>query len=149
MKITKYLLEEYINKEREIEILEKKLNYYARKKIPSVHGVVQSSMHSYPYAQTHVVVSGSDIKSETEYQNALKQKIIELAEKKRHFDELELIVDDAIEEIPNIEIRQIVQYKYLFGYTDAEIGEKMGLERSSISKKLTRFFESCENPVNA
>lgn len=140
MVLTRKVLEDYVHLDREIQLLEQKLDYYASKQVKSVHGVVQSSMKSYPYAQTHIVVSGSDIKSDMEYQARLRQKIITLAEKKRRFDKLELEIDDAIEQIEDLEMKQIIEMRYLWGFTDEEIGNELNLERSTVSKKVKRFF---------
>lgn len=141
MVLTRKVLEDYVHLDREIQLLEQKLDYYASKQVKSVHGVVQSSMKSYPYAQTHIVVSGSDIKSDMEYQARLRQKIITLAEKKRRFDKLELEIDDAIEQIEDLEMKQIIEMRYLWGFTDEEIGNELNLERSTVTKKVKRFFK--------
>lgn len=140
MVLTRKILEDYVHLDKEIQMLEQKLDYYASKQIKSTHGVVQSSMMSYPYAQTHIVLSGSDVKSDQEYQAKLRQKIITLAEKKRRFDHLEIEIDDAIESIDNLEMKQIIEMKYMWGFTDEEIGSELNLERSSVTKKLKRFF---------
>lgn len=142
MKLTRELLESYSSLDREINMLEDKLHYFASKQIPAEHGVVQSSMKDYPYAPTHLVLSGSDIKSDEEHQKRLKQKIIELSSKKRAFEELEIEVDDAIEEIKDLEIKQIIEMKYILGLTDMEIADELGYHRTYIGKKIKDFLQT-------
>lgn len=143
MILTRQILEDYAHLDKEIQMLEQKLDYYASKQLPTVHGVVQKSMTNYPYAESHLVVSGSDIKSEQEYQNKLRQKIVTLAEKKRYFDNLEIEIDDALEKLgeTDLEMKQILEMKYMWGFNDEEIGKELNLERSTVTKKIKRFFK--------
>ena len=58
------------------------------------------------------------------------------------YENFQLEIDFAIEEIEDIEIRQILQYKYIEKWTDAKIGKELGYDRSTITKKINNFFEN-------
>ena len=141
MKLTKEMLERYTYAHNEIERLSRKIDRFSKKVVPSEHGVVKGSMRDYPYAEKHFVISGSDVKSDANYQKELKQLIINLREKQKEYEALDIEVGNAIEEIENPEVRQIVEYKYVYRMTDAEIAETLGVERSTITKKLLKIKE--------
>lgn len=140
MVLTRKVLEDYINIEHEIKRINRKINYYARHPIASEHGVVKSSMKNYPYAESHVVVSAPNVKSSMDRMIKVQNLIIELAEKKTEYEDLQFEIDLAIEDIADLEMKQILQLKYIERWTDEEIGEELGFERSNVSKKLSKFF---------
>ncbi len=59
---------------------------------------------------------------------------------KRRYEDFRLEIDIAIENIEEMEMRQIFQYKYMEGMSNAEIGALLGYDRTTITKKLERFF---------
>lgn len=142
MELTRELLVKFTNSENEIERLESKIERFANKKIPSEYGVVKGSMAKFPYAECHFTLCGSDVKSSEEYDKELRQMLITLQQRKNEFEIINFEVAKAIEEIEDAETRQIIEYKYVWKLSDAEIGFKMGYERSAISKKLTKYLES-------
>lgn len=147
MVLTRKILENYLNIEHEIKRINRKLNYYSRHPLSASHGVVKGSMGSFPYAQCHFVVGSPDVKTSNDRHNRIMQLMVELGEKKNQYEDLQLEIDMAIEEIADLEIRQILQLKYIERWTDEEIGEELGFERSTVSKKLTKYFDSLENAV--
>lgn len=135
------MLKEYRFLEREIKRLEKKINYYIQHPLKMEHGVVQSSMKSYPYAPTHLVISGTNAKSDEERQRKIKQLVVELYAKKERYEELQLEIDIAIEKIEDIQMRNIIHMKYRENMTDDAIAQELGYERSTICKKLQNFTD--------
>jgi len=47
-----------------------------------------------------------------------------------------------------MELRQIFQYRYIDEMTTMEIGELLGYDRSTISKKIDRFLENQVSPTS-
>lgn len=141
MELTRKVLEDYLNIEHEINRLNRKLDYYSRHPLSSHHGVVKGSMGRFPYAECHFVVGSPDIKSSDERTKRVRSLLIELNEKKTEYENLQLEIDLAIEDIPELEIKQIIQLKYIERWTDEEIGEEIGCERSTVSKKLTKYYD--------
>lgn len=142
MVLSKENMEKYSKLENEIKRINKKLDYYANNPIGGSHGVVKGSMNRFPYAECHFVVGAPDIRSNEERHKKVQSLIIELGNKKKEYEDFQLEIDYAIEEIEDIEIRQILQNKYIDHMTDSEIGKFMGYDRSTISKKIDRFFEN-------
>lgn len=140
MVLTRDLFEKYNAIEREIKRINRKLDYYASHPVSAVHGVVSGSRRSFPYSQCHFVVSGSDVKSDEARKRKIQNLIIELQNRKAEYEELQISIDIAIEDIEDIEMRQIIQYKYIDRLSDFEIGQELGYERSTISKKISDFF---------
>lgn len=135
-------MSKYQNMGREINRINRKLDYYANNPLSGTHGVVKGSMGGFPYAECHFVVGAPDVKSNDERHKKVMSLVVELSEKKKEYENFELEIDIAIENIEDIEMRQIFQYKYIEQFTDTEIGKKLGYDRSTISKKLDRFFEN-------
>lgn len=142
MVLSKENMQTYLKIEQEINRINRKLDYYGRNPIQSEHGVVQGSMSDFPYAQCHYVVSAPNVKQSDERHRKVMNLICELSEKKRKYEDFSLEIDIAIEEIEDIELRQIFQYKYIERKTDREIGDILGYDRSTISKKIEKFFEN-------
>ena len=134
-------MQTYLNIEREIARINRKLDYYNNNPLQGSHGVVKGSMGGFPYAQRHFVVGAPDVKSSDERHKKVMELIVTLSEKKREYENLELEIDIAIEQIEDIELRQIFQYKYIERMTDREIGDLLGYDRSTITKKVSKFFE--------
>ena len=144
MVLTKQILDDYRNKDREIRRIEDKIDYFASYVTPMEHGVVTGSMKDFPFAKCHFVLSGTDPKSDDARQTKLKELIILLQERKTHFFDLEIEVGKAIEEIESPDLRQMIEDKYVRGLTDKEIATKMGYERTTVTKRIKAFLEQNE-----
>lgn len=134
-------MDKYLKLEHEINRINRKLDYYAKHPVSGEHGVVKGSMDGFPYAECHFVVGAPDVKTTDERHKKVQQLIIELGEQKKEYEDFQLEIDIAIEEIEDMEMRQIFQHKYIERMTDAQIGKMIGYDRSTITKKLDRFFE--------
>ena len=143
--LTRQLLDDYSKLEREIERINKKLDYYANNPIRSSHGVVKGSMGKFPYAACHFVVNSPDIKDATVREKNVRNLVIELGNKKNEYENLKTDIDVAIESVDDMEMRQILQYKYIEELTDAEIGALLGYDRSTISKKISNYLKNVHN----
>ena len=145
MNLSKELLLQYQQCENEIVRLEERIEHYTHLVIPSEHGVVKGSMKEYPYAEKSFILSGSNVKSDKERNDKLKQLLFSLEERKRYFVDLDIQVGLAIESIEDVEMRSIIVDKFINHLTDAEIADKFGYERSCISKKVTKFLKDSQN----
>lgn len=141
MVLTKEILIQYGKMEREIKRVEEKLEYYSQLVVPSEHGVVRGSMKEFPYAQKSFVLSGSDVKSDDARQTRLRELLITLQEKRNEFLLFSVEIGIAIEEIDDIDMREMIEDKFVKAMSDEEIARKFNLERSSVTKKFAKFFE--------
>lgn len=138
--LSRELFEKYNAIEREIKRINRKLDYYSQHPMSGIHGVVSGSRSDFPYSACHFVISGSDIKSDETRKQKIQNLMIRLQERKREYEKLQIEIDIAIEEIDDIEMRQVLQYKFIDRMTDYEIGNELGYERSTVSKKISDFF---------
>lgn len=142
MVLSRENMEKYLKLENEIKRINRKLDYYANNPVSGQHGVVRGSMGDFPYAQCHFVVGAPDVKTTDERHKKVQNLVIELSQRKKEYEDFQLEIDFSIEDIDDIEMRQILQYKYIDRMTDSEIGEILGYDRSTISKKLEKFFDN-------
>jgi len=142
MLLTRERLEDYLKLRRELERINKKLDYYANNPLKGTHGVVKGSKRGFPYTECHIVVGAPSVKETEEREKKVRQLMITLSNRKKEYERLKIDIDIAIEAIEDMEMRQIFQYKYIDEMSDAEIGETLGYDRSTISKKIDRFLEN-------
>ena len=142
MVLSRENMEKYLKLENEIKRINRKLDYYANNPVFGQHGVVRGSMSEFPYVQCNFTVGAPDVKTTEDRHKKVQNLIIELRHRKKEYEDLQLDIDFAIEEIKDIEMRQILQYKYIDRMTDSEIGEILGYDRSTISKKMEKFFDN-------
>lgn len=134
-------LNKYLQIEHEINRINRKLEHYATHPIQGTHGVVKGSMNGFPYAECHFVVGAPDVKSTEERHKKVQNLVIALSTAKKEYENFKLDIDIAIENVDDLEMRQILEYKYIDRISDSKIADMLGYDRSTISKKLNRFFE--------
>lgn len=134
-------LNKYLQIEQEINRINRKLEYYATHPITGSHGVVKGSMNRFPYAECHFVVGAPDVKSTEERNKKVQNLVIALSSAKKEYEDFQLDIDIAIEAVDDLEMRQILEYKYIERISDSKIANILGYDRSTIAKKLDRFFE--------
>lgn len=142
MQITIDYLSQYTYLESEIKRIQRRIDYYKNNSLKAEHGVVKGSMNEFPYAQCHFVVSGSTIKSTPERDNKAKQLLIDLIGNKQIYMDMKLEIELFIETISDLEIKNIMTSRYVDGMTFEEIGDELGYDRTSISKKIDKFMEN-------
>lgn len=98
-------------------------------------------MNRFPYAECHFVVGAPDVKSTEERNKKVQNLVIALSSAKKEYEDFQLDIDTAIEAVDDLEMRQILEYKYIERISDSKIANILGYDRSTISKKLDRFFE--------
>ena len=141
MVLTKQILDDYLKLRRELERINKKLDYYANTPIRASHGVVQGSTKGFPYRECHIVVGAPSMADTQEREKKVRQLMAKLGERKKKYEQMKMDIDIAIENIEDMEMRQIFQYKYIDEMSNQEIGEELGYDRTTITKKINRFLE--------
>lgn len=142
MLITREYLAQYTYLDSQIKRMRRQMKKYKERKINAVHGVVSGSMSNHPFIERHIVVSGSEIsiKSNEERRQKINQLLVELKSNEQLYEDMKLDIELFIEEIKDLEMKTILQRKYVDGATDIEIGNELGYERSTISKKIDKFL---------
>ena len=144
MIITRDFLAQYTYLESEIKRMKRRLKHFKNHPLDSEHGVVSGSMKSFPYAQCHFVVSAPKIKSNEEREKLISQLMIDLAGNIRLFEDMQLDIELFIESLTDLEERTIFNMYYVEKVKMEEIGERLGYDRSTISKKIDRVLERNE-----
>ena len=140
MELTREYLEQYIYLESYIKSIQRRLRYFEKHKILSEYGVVKGSMKQFPYAQCHFVVTGSNIKSTEERNNTINQLTIDLYGNMQMYEDMKLEIETYIESMVSIEDKLIMRLKYIDKWTDEKIGDELGYDRSTISKKIEKIL---------
>jgi len=141
MIITAEYLAQYIYLESELKRIKRKLEYYKKNPLTAEHGVVKASMELFPFAECHIVVSGPNIKLDAERKATIKQLTYNLIGNQRLYEDMKLDIELFIETVKDLEMKSILSKKYVENWTDEKIGNELGYERSTITKKIDRFFE--------
>lgn len=141
--VTREYLENYRCLKSRLKSIRRRLKYFETHPIASSHGVVKGSMANFPYAQCHFVVSGPSVKSDEERQKTVAQLRVDLAGNERLFEDMKLDIEKFLEntDVLTIEEQTILRLKYIDGYSFEKIGEELGYDRSTISKKMDKILE--------
>ncbi|HHV09251.1 MAG TPA: hypothetical protein GXX75_03095 [Clostridiales bacterium] len=138
--MTEYELSQYRAIQREIEDLSLRIKKFENMGTPMVSDRVKGSSRHFPYIEKYYYVSGVD----TEACNKRKKLILELQRKRNDKVEellrMENEIHDYIYTIPDSEVRQIFVFRYIDGMSQEEIGEKLHMDRSGVSKRITKYL---------
>lgn len=148
MVLTKQVLEDYQKLGRELERINKKLDYYANTPLKATHGIVKGSAKGFPYTERRIEVGAPSIADTKQREQKVRELMIQLGNRKKEYEQMKFDIDIAIESIEDMEMRQILQYRYIDEMTIMEIGELLGYDRSTISKKIDRFLEKQLSPTS-
>ncbi|MBQ2902405.1 MAG: hypothetical protein IJE49_11250 [Agathobacter sp.] len=148
MVLTRQVLEDYQKLGREIARINKKLDYYANTPLKAQHGIVKGSTKGFPYTERRIEVGAPSIADTKQREQKVRELMIQLGNRKKEYEQLKFDIDIEIEEIEDMEMRQILQYRYIDEMTIAEIGESIGYDRSTISKKIDRFLDKQVSPTS-
>lgn len=138
--MTEAELSQYSAIKNEIEDLEFRIKQLQAQKIQMSTIKVKGSLSEFPYTEARFNVVGPDYDEEDRRLN----RIAELERKKRS-KQAELIekeheIHDYIYSISDSELRQILTMRFIDGYSQDCIGKKLHMDRSTVSKKITKHF---------
>lgn len=139
----KKTLKQYRPLKREQEMIEKKLDKLEERKetVPAVYGKVKGSAPEFPYIETHMTVAMWEPKR---MDNITRQRMIN-EKRKDQVDALLIEIEEFIAGIPDSIDRQIFELIFLKGKRQKDVADQVGLERSSISKRIDRYLQLSHN----
>ena len=81
--------------------------------------------------------------------NKLPEWNAEFSEKMKQYLSMVNDIEEWIDGLPDndsaeIDIKTIIEYKYRYGYSHAEIGNFMGYSKEAVTKKLKKFWENMQ-----
>lgn len=142
MKLTREYLATYTYLESEIKRLRRRIKYYENNPLTSEYGIVKGSLKQFPYAECHFVVSGASVKSSEERDRMVRQLLIDLKGNEQLFEDMKLEIECFLEKLESdqVEIKQILYYRYVERWAYDEIAKEMNYDRTTIQKKIDRFL---------
>lgn len=144
MKLTREYLASYTYLESEIKRLRRRIKYYENNPLTSEYGIVKGSLKQFPFTECHFVVSGASVKSNEEREKMVRQLLIDLKGNEQLFEDMKLEIECFLEKLgpEQMEIKQILYYKYVEQWSYYEISKKLNYDRTTIQKKIDRFFSN-------
>ena len=141
--MTKKKLKQYGALKREIELIDTKLDqlYDRQKNIPTVLGKVRGSSPEFPYIEVHTTVQ-MDEQGEAD---SVKKLISIKKAPKKQVSAVMIDIEQFIAGSPDSTDRQIFELTYLEKKKQREVAEIVGLEQSSISKRITSYLKLSYN----
>lgn len=109
--------------------------------VPVVSGKVTKSSDDWPYIEGHMTVEIQEpkIADEIKKQIRIKQRRLNSVEIER------TAIEQFIGDIPDSLDRQIFELSFLDGKKQCEVANEIGMERSSISKRINSFLQLSHN----
>ncbi|MCI8717949.1 MAG: sigma-70 family RNA polymerase sigma factor [Lachnospiraceae bacterium] len=135
--MTKKQLQQHRALKREIEELDKKILQEQKKEISVTQEKVKASMKDFPYIEIY----------NAEQAYISKKLINEYQKRKLKAEKETLEIETFISSISDAEIRLMFQYSFIDGMKQREIAERLHMERSNISKKITEILQLSQKSV--
>lgn len=138
--MTEYELNQYRAIKNEIDDLSFRIKQIENMKVQLTTDRVKGSSKHFPYIEQHFYVTGID---EEEYEH--RKMMIRELQRKRNIKLTELIemeskMHNFIYTIEDSEIRQIFIFRFIDGLSQEEIGQKLHMDRSGVSKRITKYI---------
>lgn len=126
----------------EIEDITFRIKQLEQMKAPMATDCVRGSSKHFPYIEQRFYITGID---QEEYEK--RQRYIKELQRKRNRKlvellELENTIHDFVYQIPDSEVRQIFIFRFVDGLSQEDIGQKLHMDRSGVSKRITRYLSS-------
>ena len=138
--MTENELNQYRAIKNEIEDLTFRIKQLEQTKGSMVSDRVKGSSKHFPYIEQYFYISGLDPEEQEirlrrirEFQRKRNKKLSELIA-------LESSIHDFIYTIPDSEIRQIFIFRFVDGLSQEDIGQKLHMDRSGVSKRITKYI---------
>lgn len=138
--MTKKELKQYRALRKEYEYLGKSIEklYDRLDNVNMVISKVKSSMSEHPYIETHETIEAPD----PETAEAIRKRIIIRLTRSAIVSELIIKIENYILDIEDSEDRQIFDLVFIQGLKLEEVGGIVGMDRSSVGKRISRRLES-------
>lgn len=133
-------LEQYRDMRQEAKLWEKELADLRRKYGGVVKDTVSGSSAEYPYTTHPITIAG--VQTKPNQRIARREK--RLQDRKEKLETMLDEIDAAIDELPDSQLRQIIQYHYIDGFSWVKTARMIGGKNTddSVRKRVTRYFKS-------
>lgn len=138
--MTEYELNQYRAIKNEIEDLSFRIKRLEEMGVPMVSDRVKGSSKHFPYIEKSFYVTGVDTQANERRKKWINELLRKRNNKLEELLEIECRIHDYIYMIPDSEIRQIFTFRYIDGLSQEEIGLKLHMDRSGVSKRITKYL---------
>lgn len=114
--------------------------YYLKKEVEDLEERIAEFGNGIKSTQIKEISVSSSHKNKS-IQETKVELVARLTEKRISALEQYLEIERYIEEVEDVEIRNIMRYRYLDLMKWEDIGEKVFLDRSSVAKKMRRYLK--------
>ena len=135
MAVTLEMLEQYNDMFREAKMWEQELDEL-RKKNTVVKDTVRGSMSSFPYTTHSVTIQGMQ---KPNGRIAAQEKRLE--ERRERLYAMLTEIDDFIDKLEDSQLRQIINYRYVQGYSWVKTARLVHNKENAIRMRVKRYFE--------
>lgn len=124
---------------KELELIDRKLDrlYDRQENVPVVLGKVVGSSKDFPYTEVRTTVQMDEPKEADEIEKQIRIR----KQRREQVESLITEIEQFIAGIPDSRDRLIFELIYIDGKKQREVAESMGVERSSVSKKITAVLQ--------
>ena len=137
--MTKFDLSKLKDMHKEIELLQRQIDD-AYMKADKVYDTVKGSSPKLPFQERVIRVSGVDWHSYDRKVAGIKRKL------QRRVDDLmeqAAEINEFISALPDVEVRMILQLKYVNGLTWEEIEVELGMSERTARRKFRKWWDEC------
>ena len=134
----KLKLKKYRQNKARLFRIDKRLEELSGKDIDVVMGKVVGSSKSFPYTQIRTSVQMYDPYENDRINKQIKEKMAERMLVSTEIHE----VEDYIESIEDLEIKELFELLYVEGKKQREVAEIVNLDRSRISRKISDYLKT-------
>jgi hypothetical protein len=129
---------------REAEDLQDRIDKLYDKDIDTAHSTVRGSSKNFPFTEFHFGVCVDDPKQISDRDNMIAAYQERLSRARNEA----LRIEQFINSIPDSELRQIFEYRYIDGKRLREIGDLMNTDFTCISRKIKAFINLQQKQQN-
>ena len=89
------------------------------------------------------MVSGASVKSNEEREKMVRQLLIDLKGNEQLFEDMKLEIECFLENLGSeqVEIKQILYYRYVERWSYDEIAKEINYDRTIVQKKVDKFLK--------
>lgn len=141
--MTKEHLKEYRSLQREVALLDKKLDrlYERQGEIPTVLGKVMGSSREFPYVPTRMTVEMAEPKEAQCIRDLIQLQEQRLNKARALIMEIEQFIND----IDDSKLRQIFELTFENGMKQKEVAKIVCLDRSRVSRKIDDYLKRTQS----
>lgn len=129
-------LSQYRKLKREAEDLEQRIDKLYEKDLDTGYGTVKASSKEFPFCEYRIGVWVENPEQVDDRDKLIKIYSDRMDKAKKEILRIELFISS----IPDSELRQIFEYRFVDGKKVREIGNVLNMDRSTVGKKISKYI---------